>query len=282
MTQIITGLSDIGKPYQGLVVDLWGVMHNGRALFAEAVQALTAARAQGQSITLLSNAPRRRSAALEGLANLGLSSALFDDLITSGEVAWQALNSGTVGQWGQAVHFFGAGKDVEIQDGLSHFDFVAELADANWILNVGPEPGHADASAFEAYLKQARDLHLPMVCANPDLVVLRGQAGEICAGTVARAYADLGGEVVWYGKPYAQVYGAVYESCGLGPDQLLAIGDSFKTDVTGAIHQGMDVLFVASGIHGHEVGRPLDPHRLALVAADHGVSPTHAADFLSA
>lgn len=285
MTHQISGLSDIldsHRRYKGLVVDLWGVMHNGKALFARAVKALELAKAQGLSVTLLSNAPRRKAAALEGLARLGLSADLFDDLITSGEVTWQTLHQGgATASMGVRVHLLGAGKDLPIRDGLDALTFVDDVTQADWILNVGPDAGHSDTGAFQAYLAKARALSLPMICANPDLIVQRGAASEICAGAIAQDYAAQGGDVQWIGKPYGQVYDAVYASCGLGAGDLLAVGDSFKTDVRGALRQGMDVLFVGTGIHGADVGRPLDMAKVAAVATAHEARPTYAADQFS-
>ena len=285
MTTQVAGLGQIladHKPYSGLVVDLWGVMHNGKTLFPSAVKALELAKTKGLSVTLLSNAPRRKESAMEGLARLGLSRDLFDDLVTSGEVAWQALHQGQAAQsWGKEVHLLGAGKDLPIRDGLDALNFVQDLAEADWILNVGPDAGHEDTGAFQAYLAKARERSLPMICANPDLVVQRGAASEICAGAIARDYADMGGQVEWFGKPYGDVYQAVYASCNLAAGDLLAVGDSFKTDVRGALRQGMDVLFVGTGIHGHEVGRPLEMSQVAAVAQAHDAAPTYAADQFS-
>ena len=285
MSTHVTGLSQIfteHRPYRGLVVDLWGVMHNGKALFPRAVAALEFARDQGMSITLLSNAPRRKHAALEGLATLGLSAGLFDDLITSGEVAWQTLkNGGAAATWGTRVHLLGAGKDLPIRDGLDALTFVADVASADWILNVGPDAGHEDTGAFAAYLAKARERSLPMICANPDLIVQRGATSEICAGAIAQDYAAMGGQVQWFGKPYAEVYAAVYASCGLRPGDLLAVGDSFKTDVRGAGRQGIDSLFVGTGIHGREVGQPLDMAKVAALGRCLEASPTYAADQFS-
>ena len=278
MSHLIQGIHALERPYKGLVVDLWGVMHNGKALFTEAVAALTVAKAAGQSVTLLSNAPRRRTAALANLDRLGLSRRLFDNLITSGEVAWQALNGGAVAAWGSEVFFFGAAQDQEMKQALKGMRFVETLNEAAWILNVGPEAGQIDTSPFQGFLDAALARNLPMVCANPDLIVRRGSRIEICAGAVAQAYEAAGGKVVWFGKPHGQVYQAVFDSCGLKASELLAVGDSFKTDVLGAQRQGLDVLYVNSGIHGTVVGHPLKMDKIALLAAEVGAAPTYVAE----
>ena len=152
------------------------------------------------------------------------------------------------------------------------------LDQANWILNVGPEEGHGDVAPFQPWIEQALARNLPMICANPDLVVQRGISREICAGAVAQAYAEQGGYVTWYGKPHSAVYEAVYQSSGLKADQLLAVGDSFKTDMRGARRQGMDCLYVNSGIHAQEIGTPLDLLKIAHLAKETNSSPTYAAE----
>ena len=281
MTRHIAGLAAVLPQYDGLIVDLWGVMHNGEGLFPEAVQALEVAKAAGKSLTFLSNAPRRRAEAQATLTGrLGLDPRLIDQMVTSGEVAWQAIAAGTTAAWGPKAYFFGAPKDTHMQNGLPHVTFVDTVAQADWILNIGPEQGHQDLATFDPLIDQALARHLPMVCANPDLVVRRGQNWELCAGSIAQAYADQGGEVVWYGKPHTAVYNQVLKAAGQAPKRLLAIGDSFKTDIRGALRHGIDVLYVNTGIHSMEIGQPLDPQRLAQVAKAHDAWPTYAAERL--
>ena len=277
----ISGLTEIIDAYDGLVVDLWGVMHNGKALFPQAVAALTTAKAAGKSVTLLSNAPRRRTAALAALEALGLPSHLFDDLVTSGQVAWQALSDGYADPWGPTCYFLGAEKDMGIQQGLDHLAFMSDetaIDQADWILNVGPETGQTDTGPFAPLLHQAQQRALPMICANPDLIVQRGTSMEICAGSIAKAYAELGGDVVWFGKPHRAVYDAVYQASGATAQRLLAVGDSFKTDVRGANAQGMDVLYVNTGIHGADIGRPLSMDRIAQLSEENQAVPTYVAE----
>ncbi len=281
MTCHIEGLAAVLPRYDGLVVDLWGVMHNGEGLFPEAVQALKVAKDAGKLITFLSNAPRRRAEATATLTGgLGLDPRLIDLMVTSGEVAWQAMAAGRTAAWGAKAYFFGPPRDTHMQDDLPHVRFVDTVAQADWILNVGPDQGCQDMVSFQALIDQGLARRLPMVCANPDLVVRRGQNWELCAGSIAQAYAERGGDVIWYGKPHAAVYDQVLKAAGQAPARLLAIGDSFKTDIRGARRHGIDVLYVNTGIHSGEIGQPLDPERLAQVAKDHDVWPTYAADRL--
>lgn len=274
----IRGLHEIDIPYKGLVVDLWGVMHNGKALFPQAIEALRSAKAEGKSVTLLSNAPRRRDAALEKLTDLGLSTDLFDDLITSGEITWQAIHTGKTEHWGPRAYLLGAGADRDIKRGLGGLEFVEDLDQAQWILNVGPPSGHEDTGPFEDLIGRALDRKLPMICANPDLIVQRGANLEICAGAIAKTYEERGGNLIWLGKPHGEVYQAVFKSSGLKAADLLAVGDSFKTDVRGANQQGMPVMYVNSGIHGCTIGRPLDLWRVRDLATAHQAIPTYVAE----
>ena len=266
--------------YEGLVVDLWGVMHNGKTLFPNALAALKAAKSAGKSVTLLSNAPRRRTAALAALDRLGLTSDLFDNLVTSGEIAWQAIRNGKVKELGPKCYFFGSAQDQNIKDGLTQVHFVDKLDLADWVLNVGPESGHCDLSPFQGLIDAFVDRNLPMVCANPDLVVQRGLQKEICAGAVAEAYEQRGGHVLWFGKPHGAVYEAVYASCGLEPSQLLAVGDSFKTDIRGANAQNMDVLYVNTGIHRTEIKVPMRLDVIAHLSKENDAIPSFIAEVL--
>ncbi|MGB0784699.1 MAG: TIGR01459 family HAD-type hydrolase [Alphaproteobacteria bacterium] len=282
MTQFVEGLNQVIDGYDGLIVDLWGVMHNGESLFPEAIAALKHAKSLDKSITFLSNAPRRRDAALTNLiGRLGLEPSLLDNLVTSGEIAWQAIKKGELHSLGTRAFFFGAPKDQDMKAGLSNVEFVDTLERAEWILNVGPDQGYNSTLPFEYWLKKALALQLPMICANPDLIVQRGKSVEICAGSIAQAYVEIGGKVSWFGKPYKAVYDEIFRSSQIPANRLLAIGDSFKTDVRGAIAHGIDVLYVNSGIHRNEISQPMDQKKFNEMALIHQAWPTYAADKLA-
>ncbi|MAW53445.1 MAG: hypothetical protein CME01_11520 [Geminicoccus sp.] len=282
-TEAVTGLNHLidHHGYRGLIVDLWGVMHNGKALFPDAVEALRRARQRGLQVQFLSNAPRRSASVATLLDAMGLQAEAYDGIVSSGEESWQALNDRSepfFAALGPRCFHLGAGaKDANMREGLD-FAFQDEIDGADWILNTGPASS-TDLGEWLPLLKTGLSAGLPMVCANPDRVVMRGTAKELCAGALAEWYEDQGGTVRWHGKPHASVYRTARASMGLCRHEVLAIGDSFTTDVAGALGAGIDVLLVNTGIHQSD----LDGDLMAGVdrlSAEKGVRPTFAADCL--
>ena len=255
--RLTTGLGALldQHDYRGLIVDLWGVMHNGEALFPEALDALMQARARGAQVQFLSNAPRRAASIVTLLDRMGMPREAYDGIVSSGEESWQGLKARSLPFYrdlGPVCFHLGAGaKDANMREGLDfRFQDAIEGPEgrADWILNTGPEAS-TDVAEWIPVLQQALDAGLPMVCANPDRVVMRGAAKELCAGSLAEWFEDQGGVVQWHGKPFADVYRVARAAMGLQRQQVLAIGDSFTTDVAGARAAGIDVLLVNTGIH---------------------------------
>ena len=263
--RLTTGLGALldQHDYRGLIVDLWGVMHNGEALFPEALDALMQARARGVKVQFLSNAPRRAASVGTLLDRLGMPREAYDGIVSSGEESWQGLKARSLPFYrdlGPVCFHLGAGaKDANMREGLD-FRFQDAIdgpeGRADWILNTGPEAS-TDLAEWIPLLQQALDASLPMVCANPDRVVMRGTAKELCAGSLAEWYEAEGGAVQWHGKPFADVYRVARAAMGLQRQQVLAIGDSFTTDVAGARAAGIDVLLVNTGIHQADLGADL-------------------------
>ncbi|RZO32521.1 MAG: quinone-dependent dihydroorotate dehydrogenase [Rhodospirillaceae bacterium] len=264
-TRFTTGLGRLLDlhGYRGLIVDLWGVMHNGEALFPEALDALMQARIRGVQVQFLSNAPRRAASVQIMLDRLGLPRAAYDGIVSSGEESWQGLKARSLPFYrdlGPVCFHLGAGeKDANMREGLD-FSFQDAIISpegrrADWILNTGPEAS-TDLNEWIPLLREAGDAGLPMVCANPDRVVMRGTTKELCAGSLAEWYEADGGAVQWHGKPFPDVYRAARGAMRLQRQQVLAIGDSFTTDVAGARAAGIDVLLVNTGIHQAD----LDPN----------------------
>jgi len=282
-TEKVTGLNQLldEHRYRGLIVDLWGVMHNGKAFFPEALEALRRARQRGVQVQFLSNAPRRAASIASMLADMGLRADAYDGIVSSGEESWQAMKDRSdrfYADLGRRCFHLGAGaKDANMREGLD-YDFQDEIAGAEWILNTGPAAS-VDLGEWLPLLKTALSAGLPMVCANPDRVVMRGDSKELCAGLLAEWYEAHGGSVRWHGKPYASVYRTAREAMGLRRHEVLAIGDSFTTDVAGARGAGIDVLLVNTGIHQND----LDDDLMAGInrlSDEKGVRPTFAADRL--
>ena len=282
-TQRVSGLNQLidERRYRGLIVDLWGVMHNGKALFPEAVEALRRARQRGLQVQFLSNAPRRAHSITGLLEKMGLRAESYDGIVSSGEESWQALRDRTApfyAELGPRCFHLGAGeKDANMREGLD-FAFQDQLDGADWILNTGPAAS-TDIAEWLPLLRKALALGLPMVCANPDRVVMRGESKELCAGALADWYEAEGGVVSWHGKPYPSVYATARRAMNLPRHEVLAIGDSFTTDVAGAQTAGIDVLLVNTGIHQSDLDGDL-MGGVDRLSVEKGLRPTFAADKL--
>lgn len=274
---IIGGLREIAPGYDGLICDVWGVLHNGVAAYGDAVEALRRFRADFGPVVLLSNAPRPPEALREQFAMLGVPQDCFDAIITSGGATRDDLARRAAG--GRiALYHLGPERDRGVFEGLA-IDCVepdaARLALCTGLFDDEVETPDDYADLFAAL--KARDL--VMICANPDIVVQRGGKLVYCAGALARAYEEAGGKVVYYGKPHAPIYRAVLAAArkAAGHDVVrpLAVGDGLATDIKGANAAGIDALFVANGIHGEEIGtltadslaRALSPQGLSARAA---------------
>jgi HAD superfamily hydrolase (TIGR01459 family) len=279
--RLIAGIGEVAPHYDGFIVDLWGVVHDGVAPLPGAVACLDALIAAGKRVVLLSNAPRRADDVVRRIAALGVMPGSYHAVMSSGEEAWQCLHRRddpfyrTLGR--RCLHI-GSDRDLEIRVGLE-LDFVDKPEAARFILNTGPAGWDDTTEDYEPLLRRALACRLPMVCANPDLVVMHGAKLALCAGALAQWYAAAGGLVRWHGKPYPSVYEACLVRLGIGErGRLLAIGDSLRTDIAGAAAAGIDSLLVAGGIHAQEfgMGDDLGPD-LGLVAAALRAGPYHPA-----
>jgi len=251
------GLSALADRYDAFIIDLWGVMHDGLRAFPSAVDALGALKRAGKRSVILSNAPRRAAVIAARNAEIGIRPELPDHLLSSGEDAWQHLKS-RPDAWYQALgrhcYHLGPPRDYGMREGLD-LVFVDSLAEADFILNTGILDDHDRVETYRDFLDEGLARNLPMICANPDLIVMRGEAMEICAGALALDYEQKGGNVRWHGKPHPEVYRSCFELLqGIDPARVAAIGDSLRTDVAGAQAAGISSIFIAGGIHGEELG----------------------------
>jgi len=273
---ILDGIAQLADRYDGFILDLWGVIHDGRSVFPWVPDTLTRLRAAGKRVVLLSNAPRREHVVAERNRELGIDPAWVDGTVTSGEQAWQGLAQRPDAFYrslGTACLHVGGKRDITMRDGLDAYRFVEEVAEADFILNTGSSIGDGEAPMREAALQVAAKRDLPMICANPDRVVVVGGKKEPCAGAIADRYEELGGRVRWHGKPFPEVYEVALARMGLPKDKVLAVGDSMITDMLGARDAGLDGLFVLGGIHAEDLGGAPAPESLGALAAKHGVAP---------
>lgn len=264
------------------VLDVWGVLWDGIHAYPEAAACLLELRRQNKRVLLLSNAPRRSHRVILGLANIGITTQLFDGILTSGDLCREACAAGVDG-FGPAYHYLGLEKDRGLLDGLPYRE-APRLHAADFILNLGTRRLGEGAETYRDELVQAREHGLPMLCANPDRIIVRSDGTAVdCAGALSDLYAELGGSVQSFGKPLRPTYDACLAHMrdwrpDLVPSKVLAIGDSLTTDIKGAQAAGFRTALVAGGIHGRDLGlqghgeRP-HPQRIAALTARIGVRP---------
>ncbi|OUS18125.1 hypothetical protein A9Q97_01170 [Rhodospirillales bacterium 47_12_T64] len=279
---LLSGVSEIIDDYDGFVIDLWGVMHDGLEAFPEAVTALKNLRAAGKRIVILSNAPRRADSVAARNEELGIARDLADAVLSSGEVTWRNLKERKLPfyqQLGQNAYLIGPSRDLGMKEGLD-FNFVEQVGDADFILLTGIWDPQDSVERYDSVLKPALEKKLPMVCANPDLEVIRGGKRELCAGAVAHYYEDLGGVVQYHGKPYQDIYQECMQLVGIEDgSRVLAVGDSLRTDIAGANAAGIHGLFIAGGIHSddlHGLNAPADMIKLVGLCKRYGQYPVAA------
>ncbi|MFO1242150.1 MAG: TIGR01459 family HAD-type hydrolase [Rickettsiales bacterium] len=281
----LTSLQEVLPRYKALIVDLWGVIHDGERLYPGVKEALMELRAQEKQLIFLSNAPRRAVKSAGTLASLGIPESLYDHVITSGESLYGYL-SGTR-HLGTRYYYIGPDKDLDILEGLEHYQ-RSGLAPADFILNVGFFFDFQPLEDLIGSLKTAVSLGKPMLCANPDKVVVKQTGQHIgCAGMIAEAYEQLGGKVVYFGKPYERVYQVCLERfVDVKLPEILAIGDSLDTDIKGARQQGIDTLLITGGILKdalHLKGTDsLNKDALNRVVQESGIVPTYIISSLAA
>lgn len=289
MTQIITSLADIASRYDVLLVDLWGCVHNGVKAYDEAVAALKGFRKGGGTVVLLTNAPRSRHEVAKQLVRLNVPEAAYDCIATSGDSARAAMFQGAVGE---KVWFMGQPFDetffapMDLIDNPMNIQRV-ELEDAEGIVCCGPVDPFADPAVNRPQFLYAKQKGLKLLCANPDIVVDRGETREWCAGALAQLYTEMGGESLYFGKPHPPIYDLARRRIAaldkdVEPSRMLAIGDGILTDISGAMGEDVDALFITGGLAAQETGTDTqpDPDKLAAYLAKEGASPQFSIGFL--
>jgi HAD superfamily hydrolase (TIGR01459 family) len=276
LPDLIARFAPLARNYDVVFCDVWGVVHDGIAAFAPACDALIRFRAGGGTAILITNAPRPADAVAPILDGLGVPREAYDAIASSGDVTRAIVADRPA----QRVFHLGPERDLPIFTGLDAP--FAPVESADYVVCTGLFDDTTETlEDYRGILALMRERGLLMVCANPDIVVERGETLVYCAGLLADAYAALGGEVLYCGKPYAPIYQAALETAaalrGAVParKRVLAIGDSVRTDLTGAAAFGLDCLFVTSGLHADQYGSRAAPDLAALAAifAAAGVAP---------
>ena len=286
---LIDGLARLSGRYDVALCDVWGVVHNGRASFPAACDALTRFRESGGAVVLITNAPRPNGPIRAQLDHLHVPRSAYDAVVTSGDVTIGLIR----GRGAAPLHHIGPSRDFSLFDSLVELHGEApprtSLEDASYVLCTGLFDDTRETPAdYEDIFAAMLARKLPMICANPDLVIHRGQDLIYCAGALAERYEQMGGEAIYAGKPHAPIYHQALARAGAirggasDKSRVVAIGDAMRTDIAGALGQGLDTLFVASGIHRDEIGgeQAIDAAAFEQFAARHGMRPTAIIDHL--
>src|SRR6195952_5316841 len=251
--RFVERLRDLVDGVDVVLSDIWGVVHNGLVAFPEACEALHTYRQRGGTVILITNAPRPADSVQRQLRKLGIADDTYDAIVSSGDLTRHFVADHP----GMKMFWLGPERDNSIYRGLT--PVIGPLEQADYIICTGLFDDETEsAEDYRAMMLQAREHKLPLICANPDIVVERGDRLIYCAGAIAELYRELGGEVVFYGKPPRPVYQRAMELAGerqhhpIELSKVLAIGDSVRTDLKGAQAFGIDCLFVTRGIHAEE------------------------------
>jgi len=273
-------VSDLADRFDALILDLWGVVMDGSHAYAGAPECLAELHARGKTVILLSNAPRREQAVVERLAGMGIEHALYDRIVTSGEASRMALETRddpAFAEMGRRFLYIGPTKDADLLAGLDYA--AAAVEEADFILNTGIVDDDDPLDKYDALLRAAAARGLPMVCTNPDRVVVRHSGQRVlCAGALAEFYETMDGVAHYFGKPYGGVYQVCFDLLdGTDPARVLAVGDTLETDIAGAQAFGLKTVLVQGGVLaeplGIDWGASAPPDRLEKLCNEHGVTP---------
>ena len=251
--RFIERLRDLVDGIDVVLSDIWGVVHNGLEAFPDACEALHKYRGRGGTVILITNAPRPADSVQRQLRKLGIADETYDAIVSSGDLTRHYVADHP----GRKVFWLGPQRDYSIHRGLD--PVLAPLQEADYIVCTGLLDDETEtAEDYRGMMLKARERKLTLICANPDIVVERGDRLIYCAGAIAELYRELGGEVIFYGKPHRPIYERAMALAGerqghqIDRKKVLAIGDSVRTDLTGAREFGVDCLFVTRGIHAED------------------------------
>jgi HAD superfamily hydrolase (TIGR01459 family) len=290
----IARLGEISGHYDAILCDIWGVLHNGVASFDEATRSLASFRRRGAAVVLITNAPRPSAVIRRQLLKLGVFPDAFDAVVTSGDVTIQLIEE----RIDDPLLHVGPARDLSLfkaaEEATGRRPALVPLEEARYAVCTGLRDDHTETPEdYEDELGALADRSIPMICANPDILIRRGDSLVYCAGALARRYEDIGGAVAYAGKPYLPIYDrAMAEAerargARIDRRRFLAIGDGMKTDIAGAAAAGIDALFITGGIHraalhGDALEASADPNELRRLCAEHSLWPVAAMSALRA
>ena len=280
---ILSGVREIAGRYDGFILDLWGLIHDGHTAYPGAADTLMRLQAMGKRVVMLSNSPRRATSLVAMMQGMGIGPDHYTAVMSSGEAVHTELltrSNPWFAQLGRRCLVIGVDRDRLLLDGLE-VDRADSPDQADFILNSGPDGPEATLEQFRPLLDRCLALKLPMICANPDLVVMVDGQQVLCAGALAAYYERGGGDVRYRGKPDPAIYATCLSLLKVDKSKVLGVGDAFHTDMAGARNAGIDGLFCSGGIHAGDLatryGEPPDPVRLKSLAQSYpGILPVAA------
>lgn len=277
--KIYDSVLDLADEFDGFIVDLWGVIHDGSELYPNVIDTLKKFEAKNKKILFLSNAPRRKSAAEKRLLDFGIARDLFLDVLTSGEVAHEWLAKQT--EFEKTYTYVGPDRDLPIMEGLN-YKKVNSAKDAGIMMVTGFDHDDSEMQEKIPFLEDAIKYNLPFICANPDIeIVRRNGKRALCAGALAEEYEKMGGKVIYFGKPHFDVYKKSFEILGILKNRIAAIGDNLDTDIKGANENNIYSVVVTSGVLAEPLrlsyGQKPDEKALNRLCQEKGIIPNAAA-----
>ena len=255
--EVATRLSLLAKNFDAFILDIWGVLMDGVAPYPGATECLQEIRNVGKRVILLSNAPRRAALVAKRLQSIGISPTLYDQILTSGEASRSALAERTdphIAALGRQYFYVGPNRDQGLLKGLEYV-CTDNLKEADFVLATGVVNDNDELAQYETDLQTAVTNQIPLICANPDHVVVR-QNGDrvICAGAIAQKFKDMGGMTYYFGKPHSTFYQACLKQLNdVPPNRILAVGDTLRTDIKGAQTVSLTTALVLGGILAKEL-----------------------------
>ena len=246
-------LSEISNNYDTFVIDLWGVMHNGVSLNLKAMEVVENLKNISKKIVFLSNAPRPNLKVINFLSKLGMDRKYLSNVMTSGEAAMHSISQN---KFGKTFFHLGPPRDTSVFEKVK--ENITSIEKCDFILCTGLLDEYVnDLNYYKSFLKNY--ISKKFVCTNPDLTVHRGNIEELCAGSIAKVFEELGGEVLYFGKPHPEVY----NMCFRKNEKVLAIGDNLRTDIKGANNLNLDCIFITDGVHRNEIKKNTDLKKLS-------------------
>lgn len=289
-TKFCQGISDISDSYMGFIIDQWGVLHDGEKAYPGVVECLRELKNRNKHIIVLSNSGKRSENNIERMKKIGIGPNLYDELITSGELAWQGMktqNDGFFKGLGKKVYIISRGGDRSIVDGLD-IEIVDDISKANFFIISGADSPQMTLEDYEPVLKAAARKQLKALCANPDSLGVMGNVNIMGPGTLARRYQDFGGVVHYMGKPHQPIFQhciKILQAKDIYPGQTIVIGDTMAHDILGGSLVNIDTCLVRTGIHQPSFANATTPGQVnralsLLVGQYNGLRPKYLVEYL--